>query len=359
MIRPAAVGAGHLLGMKSLPPVYLILGATWRCNARCITCFNYRKLNTATQELSLDEHRLVAGNAGPLLWLLFTGGEPVMRDDLPEVARSYYQNCGLRRITIPTNGLLPERTLDCVRKTLKLCPKARIAVSLAVDGVGEVHDRIRAVEGAFDRLLDTYDVLAKEKREQPRLSLNLNTVLMNRNMDNMSKLMEFVLSRMPDADFHGFELFRGEAPDKALAPPSVDEYEDLLGKLETYWSNFPFYRGPFRRWLRGAKIRARKLELEVMKGKRFSCRAGRVVGYIDPEGVVYPCEELEEPMGDLRKESYNLRAIWRGEKAQSIRKSISRKGCTCTHSCFVGASVLFDVWHYPSILQEVVLGGGK
>jgi len=351
MKRPLAAGLGHLAGLKTLTPVYLILGATWRCNARCITCFNHLKLNRSTPELSLDEHKLTAEKTGPLLWLLFTGGEPVLRDDLPEVAQSYHDGCRLRRITIPTNGLLPEKTLECVRRTMKSCPKARVAVSLALDGVGEIHDEIRAVGGAFDKLLATYDLLAKEKRANPRLSLNLNTVLTNRNIDRIGELMDLVPSRMPAADFHGFELFRGQAPDKSLAPPSVEAYEKLLVRLDEYWSKFPFYRGPFRRWLRSAKIHARHLELDVLRGRRFSCKAGSAAAYIDPAGVVYPCEVLEKPMGDLRKESYDLRAIWRGKEARDIRKNISRKGCACTHSCFVGASVLFDIRHYPSIFR--------
>lgn len=343
----ALKSAGHLACVEGVMPVYLILGATWRCNARCITCFNHDMLNDAVEkELSIDEHRRCAASIGHIAWLLFTGGEPILRDDLDELAAVYYEICGARRITIPTNALLPEKTRNAVRSILERCPSGRIAVSLAVDGVSETHDQIRGVPGAFDKLIETYRLLADIKQRNNRLSINLNTVLMNRNIAAIPALMEYVPKNMPDADFHGFELLRGNAPHPGLAPPSPDQYERLLDRLLEYWKKFPFYRGPFRRLIRAAKIDARRMELDVLRGKSFRCRAGDVVGYVSPEGKVYFCEDLKDSVGDLRESNYDFRKIWRGEKAEQLRRRIRETKCSCTHSCFVGSSIIFDYKRY-------------
>ena len=343
MIKPLVAGMGHLVGLKNLAPVYLILGATWRCNAHCRTCFNSSRLNTTeAEELSVDEHRRVAKSMGPLLWLLFTGGEPILRDDLPQIAEAYYRHCDLRRITVPTNGMLPKKTVGVAQRLLDACPQARFAVSIAVDGTSEYHDTLRNLPGAFNSMFETYDLLVDLKKRQQRLSINLNTVLMNFNMENIPDLMDFVAERMPDVDFHGFELMRAQAPDPDLEPPSAEEYEQILKKLPEYWSKFPFYRGPFRRWIRAAKIEARLLELDVLRGDVFRCRAGSVTGYVAPEGKVYLCEVLDKPVGDLREAGYDFKKIWTGQEARKMRAFIAEKKCCCTHSCFVASSILFN-----------------
>jgi len=355
LIRPLAVSLGHLLRIKNLTPVYLILGATWRCNARCITCFNHDRLNDPNvRELSVEEHSQTARNMGPLIWLLFTGGEPILRPDLADVAYVYYRHCGVRRITVPTNGLLPEKTVEAASALLERCDRARITVSLALDGTAQAHDEIRDSPGAFDILLKTYDLLADLKKNNQRFSINLNTVLMNRNIAVMPDLMDMVLRRMPAVDFHGFELLRKRAPDSDLVPPSADEYQQLLDRLIPYWSKFPFYRGPFRRWIRAAKIEARMLELDILRGGRFRCVAGITTGYVAPEGKVYFCEEIDEPVGDLRSAQYDFRKIWFGETAQRLRKSIAARRCSCTHSCFAGSSILFDISYYPSLARRAL-----
>ncbi len=355
MIKALAASFGHLAGIKRLTPVYLILGATWRCNARCITCFNHERLNREELgELSVDEHRRTAQNMGPLLWLLFTGGEPILRRDLAEVAEVYYRKCSARRITVPTNALLPKQTLEATHALLDKCPRAGITISLALDGSAGVHDEMRGVSGAFDALLETYDLLAQVKAQRQRLSINVNTVLCNRNLAAIPDLMELVSERMPAADFHGFELLRGKTPDADLAPPSADEYERLLERLVPYWSRFPFYKGPFRRLIRAAKVQARLTELDVLRGGRFRCLAGTVAAYVAPEGRVHFCEELDRPVGELREAEYDFRKIWFGEEARRLRNFIAEKRCCCTHSCFVGSSILFDVSHYPSIMRRMI-----
>ena len=354
-MKSFAASAAHLAGIKGLTPAYLILGATWRCNARCITCFNHLKLNEpGAEELTVDEHRRISLGMDPLMWLLFTGGEPVLRKELPEIAEVYYRNAGARRITIQTNGLLPGGTVRTVENILDRCPKAGVAVSLGIDGTANIHDRMKGIDGAFDKLMDTYRRLADLKTRRDKLSINLNTVLANLNFSDMEELMSFVLKNMPSADFHGFELLRGNAPDPNIQPPSPDDYEQLLGKLETYWSHFPFYSGPFRRLIKAAKMKARRMELDVMRGGKFTCRAGTVAGYISPEGKVHFCEELDECVGDLRQYDYNLKSVWAGKKAVVLRKRIKAERCSCTHSCFVGSSILFNLKYYPDLARRAI-----
>lgn len=348
--------ARYIFFKKGMTPVYLLLGVTYRCNARCKTCFNYEKLNKTEKELSVEEHSRIAAAMGGITWILFTGGEPTLREDLPLIASVYYRTNGCRRFTVPTNGLLPERTGRMVEEILRECPRAYLTVSLALDDLYERADKIRGVKGSFDSLLKTYLILAEMKVKEKRFSLNLNTVLMNCNIDNIKEIMDFVLKEMPSVDFHGFEILRGIPPDNSLSPPAPREYEALLPELERYWEKFSFYRVPLSRFLKAMKVEARRMELEVMGGGLVvPCRAGSISGLIDAVGDVYFCEELNEAVGNVRDAGYDFRRIWFSQRSRRLRDFIEKGNCSCTHSCFLASSIMFEPRFYPRLLRRAFL----
>lgn len=348
--------ARYIFFKKGMTPIYLLVGATYRCNARCGTCFNYEKLNKSQNELSVEEHSKIASTMGEITWLLFTGGEPTLREDLPQITSVYYRTNDCRRFTVPTNGLLPERTAQIASEILRECPNAYLTVSLALDDLYDRADDIRGVKGSFDALLTTYRGLAKIKSREERLSLNLNTVLMNRNINHIKEIMDFVIREMPAVDFHGFEILRGSSPDDSLLPPTWQEYQSLLGKLENYWERFPFYRTPLKSFLKAMKVETRVMELQVMKGdERIPCHAGAISGLIDAVGDVYFCEELNERVGNLREAGYDFRRVWFSEGAERLRKYVKESKCSCTHSCFLASSMMFEPRFYPRLLKRVFL----
>lgn len=356
MKGPIARNLRYIFNKNGMSPIYLLLGATYRCNSRCLTCFNSDMLNkNPGAELTLDEHRKIAKTMGPITWLLFTGGEPLLREDLAEIATVYYKTNNVLRITIPTNALLPEKAVSVAEQILHDCPDVGLAFSLSMDDVGDRHDAIRGVRGNFGAMLETYDRLVKMKSGEPRLSINLNTVLMNRNIGNLYDMMSFVKERMPGADFHGFEVLRGRSPAPDIAPPTPEQYEAALAKFIPYWSSFPFYRGPMRRVLKAMKIETRKLELEALRGKLdMPCHAGRISCVIDPIGDVYPCEELVEKIGNLREVGLDFGKLWNSPRAEELRRFIGDKKCRCVHSCFIGSSMMFEPSGYPALLKRIL-----
>jgi radical SAM protein with 4Fe4S-binding SPASM domain len=237
------------------------------------------------------------------------------------------------------------------------CRRSRVAFSLAIDGAGELHDSIRGVKGNFGALLETYKLLVEIRRRERRFSINLNTVLMDRNIGHLDELMRFVSDNMPDADFHGFEVLRGSPPEKDLRPPTPEQYREALRKLIPYWARFPFYRGPLRRLLRAAKIEARLMELEALKGigPDMPCHAGRISCVIDALGDLYFCEELTTPIGNLRDLGYDFGKLWYSEESERLRRFVAEKGCRCTHSCFLGSSLMFEPRYYGRLLRRVMI----
>ena len=79
-----------------------------------------------------------------------------------------------------------------------------------------------------------------------------------------------------------------------------------------------------------------------------------MIGVIFPEGQVYPCELWSEPIGNLRDFDYDLKKLWRSEKAKQIRGEIVDRDCKCYHQCFLSPSLFFDPGYFWKIFQEMI-----
>ena len=140
----------YLLNKKSTTPLYFIYFVTQRCTSRCQHCFirdDFRKRD----ELTLEEIEKVSKSMDNFLFLFLTGGEPFLREDLPEIARIYYVNNRVRKFQIPSNGSLGDRVIRLTQKTLNYIPQGHLGVTISLDAVGKVHDEIRESRGLFDR----------------------------------------------------------------------------------------------------------------------------------------------------------------------------------------------------------------
>lgn len=138
----------HLLQFSKDKKPVVVWNTTRRCNLHCIHCYsqshNIEYKNELTTEQGKELIDDLAQFGSPVI--LFSGGEPLMRRDLPELAL-YARSKGIRAV-ISTNGtLIDEKTA----KVLKEIGLSYVGVSL--DGMRETNDRFRGVKGAFDLAL--------------------------------------------------------------------------------------------------------------------------------------------------------------------------------------------------------------
>jgi MoaA/NifB/PqqE/SkfB family radical SAM enzyme len=127
----------------------VVWNMTRQCNLTCIHCYAHAKATVSQDELTTAEGKALiddlAAFGAPVI--LFSGGEPLMRKDLPELAE-YAVSKGMRAV-ISTNGTLI--TPD-VARTLKAIGLSYVGISL--DGMEEIHDRFRGEKGSFKASLD-------------------------------------------------------------------------------------------------------------------------------------------------------------------------------------------------------------
>jgi len=139
----------HLLQFSIDKKPVVVWNVTRRCNLRCVHCYAHARDQVFPDELSGAEGKKVLDDLAqfgtPVV--LFSGGEPLMRPDLVELA-AYAVEKGMRAV-ISTNGTL---ITPAVARELKTVGLSYVGISL--DGMEPVNDRFRGVKGAFRMALD-------------------------------------------------------------------------------------------------------------------------------------------------------------------------------------------------------------
>ncbi len=143
--RDSTLLPSHLLQFSEDKRPVVVWNITKRCNLKCVHCYAHAKAQADDKELSTREGLALiddlAAFQAPVL--LLSGGEPLMRRDLPDLAEYAVQK-GMR-VVISTNGTLID---ESTARTLKDIGLSYVGIS--VDGGRKVNDRFRGLEGAFD-----------------------------------------------------------------------------------------------------------------------------------------------------------------------------------------------------------------
>lgn len=134
----------HLLQFSSDKRPVVVWNVTRRCNLKCVHCYAHANANTADGELDTAAGKAVIDDLADfgVPVILFSGGEPLMRKDLPELA-AYAVAKGMRAV-ISTNG-----TLITAETARRLKDIGLSYVGISVDGLEPINDRFRGVRGAF------------------------------------------------------------------------------------------------------------------------------------------------------------------------------------------------------------------
>ncbi len=339
----------YRFGFPKLLPFSIVVSVSFRCNSTCKTCDVWRKPN---DDLSLDEWTRVFQNIGRgPIYLTFTGGEPFLRKDLPDLVRAAYQHCQPEYITIPTNGILTPRILDGVAAICAGAPRSRIGINLSLDGVGKEHDAIRGVPGNWERSLKTWAGLKELQKQHANLVLSIHTVISRFNIARFHETYAGLQSLAPDSYITEVAEERVELDTVGMnITPLAREYAPVADFLSEHARGAPA-RG-FARITQSFRARYYQLAKRTLVEQRqvISCLAGWASGHIAPNGDVWSCCIRAEPVGNLRNTQYDLRPIWFEQvgKLRELRASISAGKCACP---MANASYANMLLHPPTLVQ--------
>jgi len=340
----------YLLTKKKPQPVYLVFFVTDRCTAACRHCLRGAGEDDP-DELTLEEIGKISSSMGKLLFLLPTGGEPFLRDDLPEIVATFRENNRVLNVGIPSNGSLTEKVIRSTERILQICPGLDFAVDISIDGLGEAHDRIRGVEGLFEKAVWTLKELIKLRKSFKNLNVNAAVCVSRHNQDDLAAIYRFLKEEVRVPGITTL-LVRGAPRDPGALDLNIDHYRTFCRLQDTSMDGYR--RFPFCDFINAMKnLRARYIaEIFENKAPVVPCYAGSLSCVIRHNGDLYPCELRDQKFGNLREVDFDFQKLWNGPDAGLFRCDLKEKPCFCTYECFLTNSILFTPSVFPRILKE-------
>lgn len=149
---------------RQLTPTTVLIGLTYHCNSQCVMC-NIWKMRPKN-ELTLKEWKKILSD--PIFANIkrcdLTGGEISLHPKLPQTVELIIKSIPkLRKLTMVSHGFMTSRITKQVVEIAKICNKhnVELAVSISLDGVGKMHEKIRRIPNAFKKTTATLFELKK------------------------------------------------------------------------------------------------------------------------------------------------------------------------------------------------------
>lgn len=335
-------------------PFYTIFYITSRCNARCAHCFNWRLIEDSPnrKELSLEEIEKIAKNWGNMLMINLGGGEPYLRNDIPEIVEIFRKYTGVEIVGVPSNGFLTEKIVATAEELLNRFTDIHFRFTFSIDGLSKTHDKIRGVPGGFKKVIQTAKGVKKLKSKYKNFTLNTNSCFMQNNQDELMDLLKYLKTEI-DPDTMGVTYIRGEA---RLSETQQNLYNQKYKEAIDYLTDLKydkFKNHPLANFIWGATTLARHKVFENLKtGKRnFECYVIKKMIVIDDMGEVKICEMLPTSLGNLREHDYDIKRIVTSDLAKKEYEKIKKHQCNCTWECAIRTGVMYNPKEYFSILK--------
>lgn len=290
-------------------PLAAFYNVTLRCNLRCNFCNIWRR--SGCKEVNHEDAiRIVRkiGDAG-IPGLGFSGGEPLLRSDLIELAFEAKDHDMITSLN--TNGTLINES------NAGRLSRAFDYIILSLDDIGIQHDELRGVYGVYDKVLEAITILRRYGA-----TIGINTVVTR---ENIRRVMRLWRSLQGKVDFFTIQPVNPpQMIDRKLSSKLIEELHMFRNATNT---SIP---------LPGAYLDGMA---NYMSGKVCKiCDAGRLYIAIQPNGDIIPCSIREDIiLGNLLEEDLESIIDMRGEEIiDTIRKC---SGCWLT--CTTGISLAF------------------
>ncbi len=287
-------------GERQYTPRLIAWEMTRSCMLACKHCRAAARPEPYEGELSTEEcFKLldnIASFAKPIM--ILTGGEPMLRDDIYEIA-AHSTSLGLRTVMAPCGALIDDESAAKIRDS------GITNISISFDGAtAESHDEFRGVPGAFAGSMQ-----GLQAAKRAGIDFQINTTITQHNIDELPAILDLAIEQGASV-FNPFLLVpTGRGKDLADQEISAEQYEQTLRWFASQQQRddiairvtcAPHYQRILR------QEGAHKPGPHVVKG----CMGGQSFAFISHLGIVQICGFLDTPCGDVRAEGLDFKKIW-------------------------------------------------
>lgn len=296
--------------MKKLNGTVIV---TYRCNARCTMCNRYKCPSKPEEELTLNTIKKLP----EMYFTNITGGEPFIREDLPDIVRELYKKSD--RIVISTNGYFKDRII-------KLCEEfPNVGIRISIEGLEETNNKIRGLNDGYNKGYSTLKELVKMKHPDVGFGMTVqdanakDLVALYKKAEELN--MEFATASLHNSFY--FVEAKNIIKDRMMV---AKEFEKLINELLNTKSPKKWFRAYFNHGLINYIFGQKRL---------LPCDMAFDTFFIDPYGDVMPCNGTKEKevMGNLNNQSWD--ELWNSEQADIVRQKVRN----CTRDCWMIGSV--------------------
>jgi len=304
-------------------PMKISFAVTYRCNLRCRMCHIWKK-GPVRDEMSLPEIDRFFELANGFSWVGLTGGEPFLREDLPEIVAAIRgRSRRLGSLHINTNGQLTEKIIRLAREIRKVVAPARLIVTVSIDGPLAVHDAVRGREGAWERANTTFTGLKGIAGVRSQLGYTVSPDNLGAFGPMMSAVREyFPQVRFDDVNINVFQrsdFFYGNDDLPAMAP-------ELLSREIAAIQSLDQGGGSVNNLLRRRYLHFYQKYLASGRPP-LRCQALSASCFLDPGGDLYPCVMHARRVLAVRDLDVPLKVYWKRREVRRLSEECSRHAC--------------------------------
>jgi len=309
----AAAREGRRRGgaLEASAPRVVAWEVTRSCNLACAHCRAAAANGPYEGELStaecLELVTQIAAAGRPIL--ILTGGEPLLRPDIFEIAEAA-REAGLRAVMAP-NGTL---VTPAAAARMKAAGIGRVSISIDFPDAA-AHDRFRGCTGAFDAALQ-----GMRAAQDAGIEIQVNSTITRLNVAYLPRLLALA-EELGAVSFHPFMLVpTGRGKDLADDELDPDDYERTLNWIYDAQRTSPLFFKPtdvphyWRVMRQRAKADGSTLTVHPhahggLNTLSRGCLAGVGFCFVSHVGVVQPCGYFDKAAGNVREQSFG--EIWR------------------------------------------------
>jgi MoaA/NifB/PqqE/SkfB family radical SAM enzyme len=220
----------------------------------------------------------------------------------------------------------------------------RLNVKVSLDGVGQIHDNIRGIKGAFQKTMKTIDIISDFSSNENRINGTVVFTAMPKNLGEIQKV--YNLTKERNLDFFVKPVMNANM----LANFDIkfdwkkEDIERLTSELRFIYNQEIKERQKdlFLRIEKHATLQILKNTIESLSEnkKKFKCYATISSIWINSNGDVYPCHTMGKRLGNVT--DMGLNEIFRSDEMEKVRKHIMDEKCYCLNACEGIPSVIMN-----------------
>ncbi len=336
-----------------ISPTVLHINVNLRCNTQCSMC-NIWKLKS-TQMLSLEE--LDGIFADPVYrrieYIILAGGEPTLRSDLPEIVTLMHHHMPrLKKLMIASNVINRASVQKQYPRIARYCASHNIRLTLGVslDGVGETHNQVRGVPGAFDKVMENVQFMQQLQNEVP-FNMSLDPTIFSMNVQEMQQLQDladrlklpitFQFAAVANDYYDNADLESVLTVDERGRQSIITFLKQRIAEASLFDALACYYSEVIQR-AQGATTRT------------LPCPFADQGLLLNPDGSLQYCHN-SQPIGNVLQQSSS--ELYYAEQNLAYRDRVRQNKCqSCQMSCLFFVSLRKEVFPYLGFLLRRSLG---